>query len=116
MLIAVVFFGMIIPGIIASVIGSSKERGGGIWLLLGLIFSWLAVLIVACLSYPEEARHNSLLASKFSQKESDAVRKSRQTTWEDFHKIDGTDPRQKGPSRRRPHIRRNTNSWFSRQD
>ena len=49
-----VLLGMILPALIAAGIGGAKKRGSGIWFLLGLIFSWIAVLIVACLSYPHE--------------------------------------------------------------
>ena len=56
--------GMFLPAFIASGIGGAKDRGSGIWFLLGFIFSWIAVLIVACLPYPhadlsEERSENS---------------------------------------------------------
>ena len=44
------FVGQMIPVVISAVIASYKERNELLWAFLGLIFGWIAVLIVACLS------------------------------------------------------------------
>jgi len=88
---------ILLPAVIAGSLGSAKDRGGGIWFILGLIFSWFAVLIVACLSYPESSAPTGReaewdiggRASELSKraKESERVQASRRAAWEDFRRM-----------------------------
>ncbi len=45
-----VFIFVILPILVCSNIADNKGRNIPIWVLLSLLFSWLAVLIIACLS------------------------------------------------------------------
>ena len=47
-----VVVGCLVPAITASILAANKIRNGGLWFLLGFIFSWVGVLVVACLSEP----------------------------------------------------------------
>lgn len=39
-----------LPAVVAAVLATNRQRSGGLWFFLGFLFSWLAVLVVACLS------------------------------------------------------------------
>ena len=49
-LIIICFILRMIPIIVSTVIAAKKERSEMLWAFLGLLFGWIAVLIVACLS------------------------------------------------------------------
>lgn len=44
----ILIFFMLLPAIIAGAIANGKDRSFGGFFILGLIFSWLGVLIAAC--------------------------------------------------------------------
>lgn len=46
----IVFLFVILPLVIAANIADNKSRNVIVWALLGTIFGWLAVIVVACLS------------------------------------------------------------------
>ena len=52
--IIIIFVGQMIPIIISAIIASCKERSELLWAFLGLIFGWIAVLIIACLSISKQ--------------------------------------------------------------
>ena len=61
-LFVLVILSTIITTIISGVIAAGKNRSGGLWAVLGFVFGWLAVLIIACL--PKE-RHEYIQAKAY---------------------------------------------------
>ena len=57
--IIIIFVGQMIPIIISAIIASYKERSELLWAFLGLIFGWIAVLIIACLSISKQKTLNN---------------------------------------------------------
>ena len=77
------------PAIAASILAVNRDRSGGLWFLLGFVFSWLGVLIVACLSEPRagyvasgrtEIDHG---VRTLQQRRDDLIKRERQASAED---------------------------------
>ena len=41
---------MFLPPIIAYIIAKNRGRSGGNWFVIGLLFGWIAVLVVVCIA------------------------------------------------------------------
>jgi len=77
---------MLIPAGMAAALAVEKDRSGGLWFFLGLLFSWITVLVVACL--PKEGVPES--TNKYTSGHSkplyyhNEVERSRREAWRDF--------------------------------
>ena len=53
-------FSRLISMRVACTIAMRKDKEPFVWMFLGLIFSWVAVLIIACLSKPQKIYTNQI--------------------------------------------------------
>lgn len=55
-MVIIIYFiiGMLIPMRVSFSIALKKDKEPFVWMFLGLIFGWIAVLIIACISNPRK--------------------------------------------------------------
>jgi len=70
----------VISAVICGAIASGKGRSVVAWVLLGLIFTWIAILIVACLSNVKEHQAQLQRAERDRRRLREQLRQERQKT------------------------------------